>query len=52
VDATKTVPQIITFISELRAIISRDKMWTPQLEAEFDAKVESVTDSPAWKIND
>jgi hypothetical protein len=52
VDATKTVPQIITFISELRAIFARTKSWTPEQEAAFDASVESLRSDPAWNIVD
>jgi len=48
----KYVPQIITFISELRAILARNKMWTPEQEAIFDSSVESLRNDPAWKRND
>lgn len=52
VDAGKTIPQLITFLSEIRKVASRDKLWTPEQEATFDAKVESVTSSPAWQLKD
>ncbi len=52
VEASKDVPQLITFVSQLRAIFSRTKPWTPALAAEFDAKVETVTSKPEWQITD
>ena len=52
VDAGKSIPQIITFISELRAIFARTKSWTPEQEQAFDASVEELRNDPAWKVTD
>jgi hypothetical protein len=52
VDAGKTIPQIITFIAELRAIFSRTKTWTPEQEAKFDADTEALRSDPAWQVTD
>lgn len=52
VDAGKSIPQIITFIAQLRAIFARTKSWTPEQEAAFDASVEALRDDPAWQVTD
>ena len=52
VDAGKSVPQIITFISELRAIFARTKAWTPEQEKAFDDSVEALRADPYWKSTD
>lgn len=52
ITASNSVPQIISFIAGLREIFSRDKSWTPEQEAEFDALVESKRSDPYWKIED
>ncbi len=52
VQAAGSIPEITGFISSLRDIFKRDKVWTPEQEAEFDASVEALRNDPAWKIND
>ena len=52
IQASLSVPQIIDFVNEMKQIFTRDKIWTPEEEAAFDAKVESHTQDPAWQVND
>jgi hypothetical protein len=52
VQAAEAVPQIVTFISELRAIFARTKAWTPEQEQAFDDSVEALRNDPYWKSND
>jgi len=52
ITASKSVPQVIGFISEIKAIFKRDKVWTPEEEAAFDEKVAHLKDDPAWVVND
>lgn len=52
VQAAGTIPQITTFLAELQAIFKRDKTWTPEQEAEFDAQTEAMRSDPAWQVTD
>jgi hypothetical protein len=52
IQASLSVPQLIEFVNQMKQIFTREKIWTPEEEAAFDAKVESHTDDPAWKITD
>lgn len=49
VQAASTIPEITGFLSSLQAIFKRDKVWTPEQEAEFDASVEALRNDPYWK---
>ena len=49
VQASKSVPEVITFISNIRAIFARTKTWTPEEEAAFDASLEDLKTDPYWK---
>jgi hypothetical protein len=50
--ATKAVPEITAFLASLRDIFKRDKAWTPEQEAEFDAQTEALRSEPAWQVLD
>lgn len=52
VQAAGSIPEITGFIASLQAIFKRDKVWTPEQEAEFDAQTEALRSDPAWQIND
>jgi hypothetical protein len=52
VQAAAEIPQITTFLAELQAIFKRDKVWTDQQEAEFDAQTEAMRSDPAWQVID
>ena len=52
VKASESVPQLIEFIAKLRAIFARDKSWTPEQEAAFDASIEELRNDPAFKVTD
>jgi len=52
VQAAGEIPQITTFLSEIRAVFSRQKAWTDADEAEFDAGTEALRSDPAWNITD
>lgn len=52
VQASASVPEITGFISSLRNIFSRDKVWTPEQEADFDASVEALKNDPYWQSQD
>lgn len=52
VQAAGSVPEITGFIASLKQIFTRDKVWTPEEEAEFDAQTEALRSDPAWQIND
>lgn len=52
IQASQSIPQITTFISGLHDILKRDKSWTPDQEAAFDAQTEAMRSDPAWQIND
>lgn len=52
IQASQSIPAITTFISGLHGILKRDKSWTPEQEAEFDAQTEAMRNDPAWKIVD
>ena len=50
VQASATIPEITGFISGLQAIFKRDKTWTPEQEAAFDASVEALRSDPYWQV--
>ncbi len=52
IQASSSVPQIIEFVNQMKQIFTREKLWTPEDRAAFEAKVEAHTDDPAWKILD
>jgi hypothetical protein len=52
VAAAKVAPQITTFIAGLHDILKRDKSWTPEQEAEFDAQTEALRSDPYWQVTD
>ncbi len=52
VQASGSVPEIVTFIANLKAIFKRDKSWTPAQESEFDAQTEAMRSDPAWQVID
>jgi len=52
VQAAGSIPEITGFISSLQTIFKRDKVWTPEQEAEFDAQTEALRSDPAWQVND
>ena len=52
VQAAQSVPQLVSFIAELRAIFARDKVWTPEQEAEFDQSVQDLRFDTAWTPED
>lgn len=49
VQAAGSIPEITGFIANLQAIFKRDKTWTPEQEAEFDASVEALKSDPYWQ---
>lgn len=52
VQAAGSIPEITGFIASLQGIFKRNKVWTPEQEAEFDASVETLRSDPAWQVND
>lgn len=52
IQASQSIPEITTFIAGLHDILKRDKSWTPEQEAEFDAQTEAMRNDPAWKVTD
>jgi hypothetical protein len=52
IQASQSIPEITGFIASLQAIFKRDKSWTPEQEAEFDAQTEAMRSDPAWQVND
>ena len=52
VQAAGSIPEITGFIASLQAIFKRDKVWTPEQEAEFDAQTEALRSDPAWQVKD
>ncbi len=50
--AAQSVPEIVGFISSLQAIFKRDKTWSPEQEAAFDAEVEALRSDPYWTSHD
>jgi len=52
ITASASVPQIITFLAQLKEIFKREKIWTPEQEAEFDAKTTAMRSKPEWQIID
>lgn len=49
VQAGKSIPDITKYVGELKETLKQDAEWTPQIEADFLAKVENVTSAPHWK---
>jgi hypothetical protein len=52
ITASKSVPQITSFIAGLKEIFSRKKLWTKEQEEQFDAETEALRSDPYWKVND
>jgi hypothetical protein len=52
VQAAGSIPQITGFIASLKEIFTRQKIWTPEEEAKFDAETAALRNDPAWQIND
>ena len=52
VQAAGSIPEITGFIAGLKGIFARQKTWTPEEEAEFDAQTAALRNDPAWQIND
>ena len=52
VQAAGSIPEITGFISGLKNIFKRNKIWTPEEEAQFDAETEALRNDPAWQVND
>lgn len=52
VQAAASIPEITAFISSLRNIFKREKVWTPEQEKAFDDSVEALRSDPYWKIVD
>ncbi len=52
VQAAGSIPEITGFISSLRDIFKREKTWTPEQEAAFDASVEALRSDPYWTSHD
>jgi hypothetical protein len=52
IQASQSIPEITGFIASLQAIFKRDKTWTPEQEADFDAQTEAMRSDPAWQVND
>ncbi len=47
-----STPELIGFIKGLHDIFKRDKSWTEEQEAEFDAQTEALRSDPAWQVID
>ena len=52
VQASASIPEITGFLANIKAIFQRDKVWTPEQEAEFDAQTEAMRSDPAWQVTD
>jgi hypothetical protein len=52
VQASQSIPEIVTFISELRTIFSRTDIWTPQAKAQFDAETQVLRSDPNFQVID
>lgn len=52
VQAAGSIPEITGFLSSLRNIFKRDKVWTPEQEKEFDDSVEALRSDPYWIVKD
>jgi hypothetical protein len=52
IQASASIPEITTFIANIQAIFKRDKSWTPEQEAEFDAQTQALRSDPAWQVID
>jgi len=52
VQAAGSIPEITGFISGLKNIFKRDKTWTAEEEAQFDAETQALRNDPAWQVND
>ena len=52
VQASQSIPEITAFVASLQAIFKRDKIWTPEQEAAFDAQTEAMKSDPAWQVID
>ena len=52
VQAAGSIPEITGFIAGLKNIFKRQKTWTPEEEAQFDAETAALRNDPAWQVND
>ena len=52
IQASQSIPEITGFIASLHDIFKRDKTWTPEQEAEFDAQTEAMKSDPTWQVID
>ena len=52
VQAAGSIPEITGFIAGLKNIFKRNKIWTPEEEAQFDAETAALRNDPAWIKND
>ena len=52
VQAAGSIPEITGFISGLKNIFKRDKIWTEAEEAQFDAETQALRNDPAWQVQD
>ena len=52
VQAAGSIPEITGFIAGLKDIFKRDKIWTEEEEAKFDAETAALRNDPAWQVND
>ncbi len=52
IQASKSIPEITTFISNIHTIFKRSAVWTEDQEAEFDAQTEAMRSDPAWTVVD
>lgn len=48
IQASQSIPEITGFISSIRNIFKRDKVWTPEQEKEFDDSIEALKSDPYW----
>lgn len=49
IKAAKSVPEVIGFIKGVQEHLKQTKEWTPEQEAEFNAKLEALTSQPHWQ---
>ena len=52
VQAAGSIPEITGFIAGLKGIFARQKIWTAEEEAQFDAETAALRNDPAWIKND
>lgn len=52
VQAATSIPQLTEFLAQLKLIFKRDKIWTPEQAAQFDAETVALRNDPAFQIID